>query len=115
MWLSPRTLIREIYEITTFAKELAKAFPNTESVEFRCSWHGLKDRQIADFEMGFYREPRTSHVSDRNTAGIFSIEKLTADTATVVAALGGPALTLFGGLEATPEWIESLRPGFRTM
>ena len=115
MWLSPRTLIREVYELVTHAKELAKAFPNVESVQFKCTWYGLKDRRFADFEPGVSWHDRTCHADGRSTGGQFSVEQLTGDTTSVVVMLAAPVLVLFGGWETTDDWVDGLRPGFRAL
>lgn len=115
MWLSPRTLIRELYELVTHAKELAKAFPNAEFVEFRCSWHGLRDRKIADFEAGTNWRDRKCHVDQRTTTVTASVEQMAADIASVVVKLSAPVLRLFSGLELGQDWIEKLVPKFRML
>ena len=115
MWLSPNTLIREVYELVTHAKELAKAFTYAESVEFQCSWFGLKDRRMADFKPGVCWDDRRCHAVSRNTGGHFAVEQITADTNSVVVSLAAPVLILFDGYETTVEWVEHLRPSFRML
>lgn len=114
-WLSPRTLIRDVYEFVTHAKELAKAFPHAERIEFRCSWFGLRGRKIADFEPGASWHDRSSHTSERTTTLTVSVDQLTADTAAVVAELAAPVLRLFDGLELTRDWIVNEVPKFRSL
>lgn len=115
MWLSPPTLIREVYELVTHAKELAKEFTYVESVQIQCTWHGLKNRRFADFKPGVSWHDRLCHADGRTTGGKFPIEQLTGDTTSVVVALAGPILTLFGGWETIAEWVDGLRPGFRVL
>ena len=114
-WLSPRTLIRELYELATHAKELAKSFPNAEAVEFCCTWHGLKGRKIADFDPGADWHERRCHAEQRSSTLTVSLEELTADTAAVVAKLSAPVLNLFDGLDLSREWILREVPKFRTI
>jgi len=114
-WLSPRTLVREVYEVATHAKELAKAFEFADTVEFRCSWYGLKERQLAEFEPGVDWREGICHEATRTTAVTTSTDQLTVDTAAIVMDLAGPVLRLFDGLETTPEWINQLRPRFRML
>lgn len=112
-WLSPRVLIREVYELATHAKELAKAFSNADCIEFRCTWLGLKGRKIADFIAGVDWDQRTCHVNERTSAVTVSLDELTADTAAVVARLTSPVLNLFDGLDLSREWIIRQVPRFR--
>jgi hypothetical protein len=112
-WLSPRTLIRELYELATHAKELAKAYPNAEAVEFCCTWQGLKGRKIGDFRSGIDWRERRCHVEQRTSALTVSLEELTADTAAVVARLSARVLHLFDGLDLSREWILREVPKFR--
>ena len=114
MWLSPHTLMREVYEFVSHAKELAKAFPNADRVEFRCSWHGLKGRQIADFRPGVDWDEHTCHTNERTIQFSASTEQLTGDTASIAVELAAPVLRLFG-LELTKEWVLSELPSFRSI
>ena len=114
-WLSPRTLIRELYELATHAKELAKAFEGAENVEFYCSWCGLKGRIIGDFDPGIDWNERTCHVNERSVGATVTLDRLTGDTAGVVAELAAPVLRLFDGLELGREWITKEVPKFREL
>jgi hypothetical protein len=82
-FLSPRTLIRDLYEFVTHAKEFAKSFPNAQGVEFQCTWIGLEGRKIADFEPGIDWNDYTCHAKARSSSATVSIDELTADTAPV--------------------------------
>lgn len=114
-WFSPRTLVREVYELATHAKELSKAFPSAVKVEFRCTWLGLSGRIIADFEPGTNWRERRCHADQRTSAAIVSADELTADTAAVVAKLVKPVLNLFDGLDLSREWIVREVPKFRML
>ena len=114
-FLSPRTLIRDLYEFVTHAKELAKSFLNAQSIEFRCTWTGLEGRRIADFEPGIDWNDYNSHTKERSSSATVSIDELTADTASVVVNLATPVLNLFDGFELNREWIVRETPKFRTL
>jgi hypothetical protein len=114
-FLSPRVLIRDLYELVTHAKELAKSFPNTQGVEFQCTWIGLEGRQIADFEPGIDWNHYTCHTNARSSAAVVSIDELTAEPASVVARLATPVLNLFDGFELNREWIIREAPKFRML
>lgn len=114
-WFAPRTLVREVYELATHAKEMSKAFPSAARVEFRCTWLGLKGRIIADFEPGTNWHERRCHADQRTSAAIVSVDELTADTAAVVAKLVKPVLNLFDGLDLSREWIARQVPKFRML
>ena len=113
MWLSPRILAREAYELVAHAKELAKFFAAVGAVEFRCTWYGLKDRRIADFDPSIDWYDRTCRINERTTASQSSVEALTADPDSIVLALVTPVTRLFDGLEITSSELEHWRPTFR--
>jgi hypothetical protein len=114
-FLAPRVLIRELYELVTHAKELSKAFPHASSVEFRCTWSGLKNRKIADFEPGVHWHDYTCHVDERTSTTTAPVDIVTADSASVVAALAAPVLNLFDGFELSRDWIVKEVPKFRML
>jgi hypothetical protein len=113
MWLSPRILAREVYELVAHAKELAKFFAAVDAVEFRCTWYGLKDRRIADFDPAIDWYDRTCRINERTTASQSSVEALTGDPDAIVLALATPVARLFDGLEITSSELERWRPTFR--
>jgi hypothetical protein len=112
-YLSPRILVRELYELATHAKEFSKAFPFAKSAEFLCSWVGLKDRKIADMDPGVDWNTYVSHVGNRTSNTSVPLDSLTADTAGVVATLSAPVLNLFDGFELSRDWIGDQVPKFR--
>jgi hypothetical protein len=114
-FLSPRTLIRDLYELVTHAKELAKSFPNAQRVEFRCTWIGLVGRKIADFESGIDWNDYICRTDARSSSATASIDDLAADTASVVQKLAAPVLSLFDGFEVSREWIIRETPKFRML
>jgi hypothetical protein len=114
-WLAPRELVREVYELASHAKEMAKAFAHATSVELRCSWYGLHSRRIGDFDPGVDWDERTCHAEERTTTVTVSVEQLIADTASVAVELYEPVLRLFDGLELDREWIVREMPKFRSL
>lgn len=115
MWLDPQTLAREVYEMVTHAKELAKAFDGTTGAEFRCTWYGLRDRRIGSFDGAVDWRERKCVVNERSTGAPAPLELLAASPQSVVAELIAPVGRLFDGLEITAAEIESWRPGFRKL
>jgi len=115
MWLSPRVLAREAYELLTHAKELAKFFASAETVEFRCSWYGLKDRRIADFDPSVDWYDRTCRINERTTTARASVEALAGDPDSTVLGLVTPVARLFDGLEITRAQLQQWRPTFRQL
>jgi hypothetical protein len=111
-FLSPRTLIRDLYEFVTHAKEFAKSFPNAQGVEFQCTWIGLEGRKIADFEPGIEWNDYTCHTNARSSSARVSLDELSADTASVVVKLATPVLHLFDGFELSREWVVRETPKF---
>ena len=114
-WLSPRTLIRELYELATHAKELAKAYPDVHRIEFCCTWQGLKGRKIDEFQPGSNWHERRCHAEQRTATLSVPLDELAADTAGVVAKLAAPVLHLFDGLDLSREWIQREVPRFRML
>ena len=114
-WLAPRELVREAFEITIHARELAKAFSFAASVEFRCGWHGLRGRKIGDFNPGVDWNLRTCHAEERTTFATASIDELTADPESIAIELYTPVLRLFDGLELDRAWLAKEIPTFRTL
>ena len=114
-YLSPETLAREVYEMATHAKELAKAFDGTTGVEFRCTWYGLKDRRIASFDRAVDWRDRKCVVNERSTGARAPLELLAASPQSAVAELIAPVGRLFDGLEITVGEIESWRPGVKKL
>jgi hypothetical protein len=111
-WLSPYTLIREVYELATHAKELAKFFPGAQRIEFCCTWQGLKGRALSEFGQDVDWHG-SCHAEQRSSSLSVSLDELSADTASVVSRLAAPVLHLFGGLDLSREWIQRQVRSFR--
>jgi len=114
-YLSPRILVRELYEFASHAKELAKFFPYASQAEFRCSWMGLKNRSIADMQPGVDWREYVCRVNERTSTATVPLDTVTADTASVVAALAAPVLNLFDGFDLSRDWILREVPKFRML
>jgi hypothetical protein len=114
-WLAPRELVRDVFELTCHAKELTKFFDHAISVEFRCSWFGLRDRRIGDFNPGVDWNLRTCHVEERTTYATPSIEELASDPESVAIELYSPVLRLFDGLELDRAWLTKEKARFRML
>lgn len=115
MWLSPETLVREVYEMAMHAKELAKAFDGATGAEFRCSWYGLKDRRIASFDRSVDWYDRKCTVNERSTSARAPLEVLATNPQSIVEQLIAPVGRLFDGLEISAAQIESWRPDFKKL
>ncbi len=114
-WLSPFTLIREVYEVVLHAHELSKYFGNSSHIQILCSWVGLEGRKLAEFDPGVDFHDRVSHVNSRTTSAFVRDEELPSNLPTVVSALADPIMRVFAGWSANPEWIEGKVPKFRML
>lgn len=113
-WLSPETVIRETAELVTHATLLAKQFKTATQVFFRCTWIGLKNREISDFSHSAYYS--LSHVAKEDkysTEKTCTVEELEDEWSTVVADLGCPILQLFGLDHCSPDFVENMKSEFK--
>ncbi len=112
-WMSPETIVRETAELVTHARQFAKRFDTTATVAFRCSWIGLKNRELMDFDRAIYWSPGRIAKANQGTAeGEWTNVQLAADWASVVAELACPILRLFGYIDCNPEMVERMAPRF---
>ena len=115
-WFSPTDMIRETAELVTHARLMARQFDTATRVNFRCSWYGLHNRQIAEFDPSVYWSPgHSANADSRTIEGTCSIPELAAKWPTVVSELAGPVLRLFGIHHCSPEYVSSLQPKFRSL
>jgi len=114
-FLSPRTLVRELYEFTCYAREIAVAHPTAARIAFLGTWWGLEGRKINDGLPGIDWHERTSHTDSRTVSTVAEIDELGDGIFELVASLANPVLRLFDDLEVGSDWIESIKPGFRTI
>ncbi len=110
-WLSPETVIRETTELVAHARSLARRFETATTVTFQCSWIGLKDREIADFDSSYWR-PHTSGAEQRTTKGEWTVTELGAAWSTIVAELSCPILRLFTLDQCNQAFVENMAPKF---
>ena len=112
-WLSPETVVRETTELVTHARSFARRFNVATKVSFQCSWMGLKDRQLADFDSSVYWRPIHIAGADlRTTKGEWTVANLGAAWSTVVADLSCPILRLFRLNHCTQAFVEGMAPKF---
>ena len=96
-WLSPETVVRETTELVAHANSLARRMEGTTQVSFRCTWRGLKDREIDDFDPGIsWRPGYIARADQRTTEGEWGVVQLRTARSTIVAKLSCPILQLFG-------------------
>ena len=96
-WLSPETVVRETMELVAHANALVRRIEEATRVGFRCTWMGLKDREINDFDPAVDWLPgRVASADKRTTEGEWSVVQLRAARSTIVAELSCPILRLFG-------------------
>ena len=111
-WLSPETVIRETAELVTHAKCLAKRFETAAQVSFRCTWMGLRNRELADFYHSVYFRSHKAQVDNRTTERTCTIVELEAKWSTVVSDLAEPVLRLFGFEYCSADFVEKMKPKF---
>lgn len=112
-WLSPVTIIRETAEFITHAMLLARRFEMPKQVTFRCTWVGLKNREIGEFKNpAFWRSVHMAKTDKRDIEKTYTIAELEARWSTIVSDLACPILLLFGFDQCGADFIESMKPEF---
>ena len=112
-WLSPETVIRETAELVTHATLLAKEFRTASQVSFRCTWMGLENREISDFNRSVYYSLRRVAKADKlTTEKTCAVEKLENEWATIVSDLACPILRVFGFDHCCPDFVENIKSKF---
>jgi len=107
-WFWPRRLTRKLTQLVMHAGELAQTFPSAETVEFRCEWSGLRERQIADPEAMGNGPEGIARVDHCVTVGEWPITALRRSRLQIVSDLGGPVIRLFDhGSDYSPEFIQA--------
>jgi hypothetical protein len=107
-WLSPLLLARALAELARHAYLLSQKFSVVDSIEFRCEWVGLADREIWDSGVrGFFYYPGQTARADRAiTVDAASPSELLADWPKTVSKLGAPVRRLFNpSADFSPEWV----------
>ena len=82
-------------------------------MSFRCTWMGLENRELADFDprVQYFRSHKSQtgkHITERTC----TIVELEAKWATLVSDLSEPVLCLFGSNYCSPEIVEGMKPKF---
>lgn len=112
-WISPETIMRETTELVTHAKLFARRFDAATKVSFRCTWIGLKGREIADFDSSIYwSRGYISKASQRTVDGEWSTAQLAANWSTIVSELGCPILRLFNFPNCGPVFVDHMKSRF---
>ncbi|MBW7997178.1 MAG: ATP-binding protein [Candidatus Glassbacteria bacterium] len=114
-FLSPRTLVRELYELSAHAREISRSFHHAQTIHFMCSWWGLAGRIIRDFDPGVHWHPYTCHAPGRTVRVIATPDELVTDLPRIACALASPVLILFDGFKILPSWVETIAPSFRSL
>jgi hypothetical protein len=112
-WFSPRLLVQDLTEFTAHATAMLDAFLDASAVEFRCSWYGLTNRSINDFNLGVIWDRRISRADSRTTAAKVERKALIDNWPALVATLAKPTAVLFDGLDINEEWVKHIAPEFR--
>lgn len=109
-WFSPNTLVCSLAEIVRHARSFAERFDAPITVSFRCEWHGLSSRHLADIE-GLWRDRGAVSGDHRTASGTWPVSTLASDWPKIVADLSAPVARLFGVESVvTPEWVRSEAP-----
>ena len=112
-WLSPETVVRETTELVTHARLLARYFGTPTRISFRCTWLGLRGRQLADFDPGIYwGHGHIASADRRTTEGEWPVATMGATWTGIVSELCSPVLNLFGFTRCSAEFVEGLAPRF---
>ena len=115
-WVSLRDLVATVTEFVTHARLLSKEFSSSRSVQFRCTWSGLENRKLSDFnELVAFQlyDGYISRANMRTTVGEWSTSVLAAEWAKVVSELLSPVLRLFRYETCNPQWIEQVVSSYR--
>ena len=112
-WLSPENVLREAAEVIRHARAFSRHFPTASTVSFRCTWKGLRGRELMDFDPAIYWPPgRSASADERTLTGDYPVVQLNAAWPKLVSDLGCPILYLFGFTDCSPQLVEGLAPRF---
>src|SRR5581483_1489873 len=105
--------VRETAEIVTHARLFARRLETATQISFRCTWTGLRNRYLADFDPGIdWREGQIARANQRTVDGEWPLARISADWPSVVADLSCPILRLFGFADCGPGFVRRLAPRF---
>ncbi len=112
-WLSPETVVRETTEVVMHARLLARYFQAPTRISFRCTWLGLKGRELADFSPAIdWGHAHVASADRRTTEGEWPVTTMAATWTGIVAELCSPILNLFGFTRCSAEFVERLASRF---
>lgn len=112
-WLSPETVIRETTELVAHANSLAVRMEGATRLTIRCTWIGLKNRQLDEFDPAVYWRPgQTASANQRTTTGEWSIAHSRAAPFNIVAELSCPVLRLFGFRDCSAQFVQKMAEQF---
>lgn len=112
-WLCPETVLRETAELVTHSRLVARRFQSATEVNFRCTWVGLKNRELDDFTPAIYwGYDHIAKADQRTVEGEWTTAELTAGWPTIVAELSCPILRLFGFTSCGPDLVERIAARF---
>jgi hypothetical protein len=116
-WFCPFYMVRSLAELTRHARAFAARFPTADTVEFRCEWHGLANREVFDPRQSVvdvWFPGKIARANHRVTIGKWPVAELAA-WPRIVSALGAPVMRLFyPSFNFAPEWVAQQEPGFRS-
>jgi len=114
-WFCPYFLTRRLTELVLHAVTLSRRFATAESVEFRCQWSGLQDREVGDPDTSIHWSPGKIARTDHRVSVIeWPTKTLEGEWAQVVSALGGPVMRLFDpAFDYSPDFIKRNVPRFQ--
>jgi len=108
----PGLMVRSIAEGVRHARALAERFEGAMAVTFRLEWFGLEGRVTRIPDRMLWRD-NVSQTDHCVANGTWPATTLTADWATVVAALVGPVARAFGIVRVvTSDWILRQAPSW---
>jgi hypothetical protein len=108
-WFSPLLMARELYSLTQHAYLFSERFSSAATVQFRCEWTGLLEREIRDHEpMADYLPGKMARVDSRVTTGEWPVSAVRMEWPEIASALGAPVIRLFDpNFDYTADFIRS--------
>ena len=108
---------RILAELTRHERAFAARFAAADTVEFRCEWHGLANREVFDprqFPVFVDWFPgKIARADHRVVTGEWPVAELVA-WPRIVSTLGAAVMRLFSpSFEFSPEWVAKQEPSFR--
>ena len=115
-WISPLTIVRETAEVVAHANSFAKRIQGAAKVSFRCTWRGLKGREINDFNPAVcWNSGRIASADTRTSEGEWYVGHLRSDRSTIVSQLSCPILRLFGFTNCDAAFVARMEERFMTL